>query len=113
MATKKKAPAKKAVTKKSSGGSNLDDMKYTQKWHDAKIAEYQAQLAKAKIDAPYMVKDIQKDIAWLKNSRQNSVKVAPMLPRGGGRGAGGSPGNGSAGGGRGRFGGGGLTNRGK
>jgi hypothetical protein len=111
-ASKKKAvPAKKAPTKKSSDGSNLDDMKYTQKWHDAKIAEYSAKLAKAKVDTPYMVKGIQEDITWLKNSRKNSVKVAPMGPRGGGS-AGGARGNSGSGGGM-RGGGGGLPNRGK
>jgi len=80
---KKNAPAKKATIKKSDGGSNLDDMKYTQKWHDQKIAQYSKQLAQAKVDSPYLVKGIQQDIDWLKNSRKNSVKVAPMGPRGG------------------------------
>ena len=129
MASKKSQPAKpnyqgsladykksvKPANKKSDGGSNLEDMKYTQKWYDAKIVEYSSMLAKAKVETPYIVKGIEEDISWLKNARRNAVKVAPSLPSGGGRGgrgAGGSPGNGSAGGGRGRFGGG-LTNRGK
>jgi len=84
MATaKKNAPAKKTQTKKSEGGSNLDDMKYTQKWHDKKIVEYSAKLADAKVNAPNLVKSIKEDISWLKNSRKNSVKVAPMRPSGG------------------------------
>ena len=111
MATKKKAPAKKAATKKSSGGSNLDDMKYTQKWHDTKIAEYSAKLAQAKIDSPNLVKGIKEDIAWLKNSRNNSVKVAPLGRSGGVSGA---RGNSGGMGGRGMRGGGGaMLGRGK
>jgi hypothetical protein len=77
MAAKKKAPSKKR-----SDGSSLDDMKYTKEWHDKKIVEYTQRLELAKKDAPYLVKDIQKDIDWLKNSAKNSVKVAPKLPRG-------------------------------
>lgn len=92
MATKKKAPAKKAATKKSSGGSNLDDMKYTKKWYDAKIAEYSSMLTKAKVETPYIVKGIQEDINWLKNARKHAVKVAPPLPRGGRGGRGGAVG---------------------
>ena len=102
MAMKKKAaPAKKAPTKKTSDGSNLDDMKYTRKWHDAKISEYSAKLAQAKIDAPYTVKGIKEDIAWLKNSRRNSVKVAPLNTGNAGpsRGSSGNMGRGNMGGG--------------
>jgi hypothetical protein len=111
-AKKKAVPAKKAPTKKSSDGSNLDDMKYTQKWHDAKISEYSAKLAQAKIDAPNLVKGIKEDIAWLKNSRNNSVKVAPMGPRGGN--PSGARGNSGGIGGRGMRGGGGaMLGRGK
>lgn len=107
--TKKNAPAKKATIKKSDGGSNLDDMKYTQKWHDQKIAQYSKQLAQAKVNSPNMVKGIQQDIDWLKNSRKNFVKVAPIGPRGG---SGPSRGSGVNMGGRGNIGGG-LRKQGK
>jgi hypothetical protein len=84
MAAKK---AKKAAPKKPRDGSSLEDMKYTKKWHDEKIADFTARLEKAKIEAPYTVKSIEKDIAWLKQSRRHSVKVAPPLPPGGNPGA--------------------------
>ena len=103
MAAKK---TKKAATKKPRNESSLDDPKYGKKWHDEKIAEYTARLQRAKVEAPYLVKDLQKDIDWLKQSRRNSVRVAPPRSTGGG-----NPGLG-----RGVSGvmrGGGLTNRGK
>jgi hypothetical protein len=88
MATaKKNAPAKKTQTKKSEGGSNLDDMSYTKQWHDKKIVEYSAKLAEAKVNSPNLVKSIKEDISWLKNSRRNSVKVAPRNTGGGSPGA--------------------------
>jgi hypothetical protein len=74
------AAKKKPTSKKRSDGSSLDDMKYTKEWHNKKIAEFTKRLESAKRDAPYLVKDIQKDIDWLKKSSRNSVKVAPKIP---------------------------------
>jgi hypothetical protein len=60
------------------GVSSDDDVKYTKSWYDAKIAKYDAQLQRAKIDMPYMVKDLQKEIVNLRNQqRYASIKLAP------------------------------------
>ena len=95
MAQKKKTDYKKSVKP---GVSSDDDVKYTKPWYDAKIAKYDAQLQKAKIDAPYMVKDLQEEIANLKYQRRYaSIKLPPSNygPRGVSRGDGlGIPGGG-------------------
>jgi hypothetical protein len=60
------------------GVSSDDDVKYTKPWYNKQIAKYDVQLQKAKIDMPYMVKDLEKEIANLKYERRYaSIKLAP------------------------------------
>jgi hypothetical protein len=104
MATaKKKAPAKQAApAKKTVPAKKVDKNVSARKRGD--IGD-ESDLVKRN---EYFTRGGQKFV------RFPSGDVMAITPaRGGGRGPGGSPGNGSAGGGRGRFGGGGPMNRGK
>ena len=96
MATaKKKAPAKKAPAKKVN--KNVSGRRPSSIGDESDLVKRNE----------YFTKGGQKFVRF-----PSGDVMAITPPRSGGRGAGGSPGNGSAGGGRGRFGGG-LTNRGK
>ena len=78
----------KASIKKTSSGSD-GDVKYTKDWYNTKIEQYSNQLAKAKVEMPYMVKDLEKDIAKLKyEKRYASIKLPPSNLRSGAGGVG-------------------------
>jgi hypothetical protein len=116
MAAKKKAPAKQAPAKKTApankAASKPKDPPSKPKDPRNPIGDALTRAERAKY-GPYTSGS---ETNYTPGDRSKTLRtysrVTGYTPRSGGRGPGGSPGNGSAGGGRGRFGGG-LTNRGK